>query len=418
MLRALCSRDVGPIPALDLTFNPRMNLLTGDNGLGKSFLLDLAWWALTRTWAGEPAHPRISEPPAEATQLEPLIRWQVAGKTGVGDPPESSYVFSEQKWTMPAGRPPEVGLVVYLRADGGCAVWDRVRSRGQRAFLFSKAALWRDGLRDEATGNVQCNGLLRDWIDWQQRDGEEFRALRGVLAVLAPGSQERFEPGPPTRLSIDNVQDIPTLRMDYGLVPLVHASAGVQRILSLAYLLIWTYYEHLRAVAQVRQEPTQRLVLLIDEVDAHLHPRWQRLIVPALLKAVESLQPKLAVQLLLTTHAPLVLASVEPLFDEAQDALILFEQEGPSVRAERQTFAPRGKVASWLTSEVFGLEQDRSIEAEQAIHAANAWMRGERSGLPEGLRTGEEIHQRLLALLPGDDIFWPRWVVHRERETA
>lgn len=30
-----------------------MTLITGDNGLGKSFLLDVAWWALTRRWPQE-----------------------------------------------------------------------------------------------------------------------------------------------------------------------------------------------------------------------------------------------------------------------------------------------------------------------------------------------------------------------------
>jgi hypothetical protein len=28
-----------------------------------------------------------------------------------------------------------------------------------------------------------------------------------------------------------------------------------------------------------------------------------------------------------------------------------------------------------------------------------------------GLRTQDEIHRRLLALLPGLDPFWPRWMV-------
>ena len=32
---------------------PRLNLITGDNGLGKSFLLDVAWYCLTRRWPQE-----------------------------------------------------------------------------------------------------------------------------------------------------------------------------------------------------------------------------------------------------------------------------------------------------------------------------------------------------------------------------
>ncbi len=30
----------------------RLNIFTGDHGLDKSFVLDLAWWALTETWFG------------------------------------------------------------------------------------------------------------------------------------------------------------------------------------------------------------------------------------------------------------------------------------------------------------------------------------------------------------------------------
>ena len=42
---------------MEIHFKPRMNFLTGDNGLGKTFLLDIAWWVLTRTWARMPAIP-------------------------------------------------------------------------------------------------------------------------------------------------------------------------------------------------------------------------------------------------------------------------------------------------------------------------------------------------------------------------
>ena len=43
MLEHLELENVGPAPEMALDLAPRMNLITGDNGLGKSFLLDVAW---------------------------------------------------------------------------------------------------------------------------------------------------------------------------------------------------------------------------------------------------------------------------------------------------------------------------------------------------------------------------------------
>lgn len=59
MLNSLKLEGIGPAERLAVDFKPRLNFLTGDNGLGKSFVLDIAWWSLTRTWArGVMAAPR------------------------------------------------------------------------------------------------------------------------------------------------------------------------------------------------------------------------------------------------------------------------------------------------------------------------------------------------------------------------
>ena len=50
MLEALTLRNVGPASEMSMELGSRLNIVTGDNGLGKSFLLDVAWWALTRKW--------------------------------------------------------------------------------------------------------------------------------------------------------------------------------------------------------------------------------------------------------------------------------------------------------------------------------------------------------------------------------
>lgn len=66
---------------------------------------------------------------------------------------------------------------------------------------------------------------------------------------------------------------------------------------------------------------------------------------------------------------------------------------------------------NWLVSRSFGLGQARSVAAERAIKAAQAWRRGERAQLPKGLDSQAAIHQQLLKTLPGGDHFWPDWIV-------
>lgn len=422
MLGDLHLRGVGPTPHLDIDFAQRLNVLTGDNGLGKSFLLDVAWWSLTGTWSGIPAWPRQDF-------KRRGMAWTVIGKTGKGARKKSEFDPHRQLWSWPSGRPSMPGLTVYARIDGSFSVWDPARNYWHRhnpsepeashrsdAFHFSSAELW-EGLSYE--GKVVCNGLIRDWVSWQLMDDgspqSPFQMLLRVLEGLSPSREEPLKPGRPTRLSIEDVRDYPTIHLPYGYIPVVHASAAMKRILGLAYLIVWTWHEHVRASKLLGQRPDRRFVLLIDEVETHLHPQWQRRIVRALIEVIEGLARNTSVQTLLTTHSPLVLASLEPFFDEERDALFLFELEGQQVHLRHLPWVKQGDANDWLTSDVFRLEQPRSLEAERAVEAAEAFMRGERKVLPEGLSTQEEIHTELQRLLPEQDPFWPRWIVAREK---
>ena len=76
-----------------------------------------------------------------------------------------------------------------------------------------------------------------------------------------------------------------------------------------------------------------------------------------------------------------------------------------------EPWAKQGDVVNWLVSDAFGLRQARSLEAERAIEAAEAWMRGDKAALPEKLRTQAAIHKELQRVLPGHDDFWPRWII-------
>jgi hypothetical protein len=460
MLKSLELHNVGPLKrGLSASFGERLNVFTGDNGLGKSFLLDISFWALTGQW---PAN-RTAIPEPGAARKKPTITYQVLGKKGKPEPKTARYSLPTQSWIRPKGRPAMPGLVIYAAVDGGFAVWDPARnywrsiepedsgpSEQPRAYQFTPGSL-ADGLRED--GRVLCKGLIDDWVNWYYQGTSSsvsgscsaswsgssaassssssvsstssmpslssapsrhaFSLLEEVVAELSH-PQEPIRPAAPVRVFLNDSREYPVLEFSYGKVAYPHWPAGVKRIVGLAYLLVWSWNEHIQAAELRHEEPTDRIILLIDEIESHLHPRWQRTILPALLKVTERLRARLQVQVELSTHSPLILASLEPHFDTARDRLFWFDLQSGVVRFREHPWAIQGDVVGWLTSDVFGLEQARSREAEAAIEAAEALLRGETEGLPEGLQTEQEIDEALRKYLPGMDPFWPRWSVEVE----
>ncbi len=265
-------------PAKQISFEPaeRLSLITGDNGLGKTFLLESAWWALTGQWAGLPVYPRQDAKDAKIT-------FQIAGEKSKSEKGSINYNWNTHSWPFPKKRPTIPGLIVYARVDGSFAVWDPVRNyspteRGtvgaRRLFVFTRRQVW-DGLDGE------IEGLIRDWGRWQSNpEKHPFETFKKVLHRLSPPDLGPLEPGELQRVP-DDPRDIPTLKYPYGEVPIVCASAGVRRILTLAYLIVWAWNEH-KIHSDLAHNPHQkRMVVLVDEMEAHLHPLWQRVVLPA-----------------------------------------------------------------------------------------------------------------------------------------
>ena len=320
---------------------------------------------------------------------------------------ESTYSARDQGWTGQPGRPWSPGLVIHAHGDGGFSVWDPARNYWKRrgnidvqdrlpGYVFSPQEVWTGlSAEIEGRGTRVCNGLLDDWSSWIREKGDNARRMSEVVGALAVRG-EPWEVGPLLRLSVDDAQDIPSIRTDYSrAVPIVHASSAVRRIAGLAYMLVWAWSEHERAAEQLALRVTRQVILLFDEIDAHLHPRWQRTIVPAILGVMDRLTDSdSSVQLIGATHSPLVLASVEPHFDEERDRLFHLDFRDGRVRLDIVPWAPQGDALNWLVSDVFGLRQARSVEGPNAaIDAAQAYMRGDTLQCPEDLREPERIHE-------------------------
>ena len=412
-------REIGPANHFEYEPADRLNIITGDNSLGKTFILESIWWALTGNWLGAAVLPRKNVP-----KSKPLISFRIRTMGGKDAEYEAKYNWDRQLWVSKKERESLPGLVIYARFDGSFAVWDPARTYQVEGFglvapkghiFLSNTQIW-DGVRRDADGGRTqwvCNGLIRDWVSWQTspRFSDRFASLVACLRSMSPDASEPLSPGQPVRLPHDT-QEVPTLTMPYGEVPVLHASAGIQRVIGLCYIMVWAWHEHLMHSATVRREPQRRLVLLIDEVEAHLHPRWQRLIVPGIMEAIQELSSALTPQIHIATHSPMVMASAEPLFDEDTDDLHHLKLLGKNVVLEELPFVKRGTADRWLTSDVFSLPFARSIEAERAISDATQLQEADS---PIDSDAIQGVHDRLVKYLALDDTFWPRWTYFAEK---
>ncbi|MBS3977466.1 MAG: AAA family ATPase [Syntrophomonadaceae bacterium] len=397
---------LGPTRKMELIPARRLNIITGDNGLGKSFLLECAWWALTGTWPGIPAYPKKS---AGTKKEHPAITFELSGTNSQIKETRILYDFNSRTWPKPKKRPTISGLMVYARVDETFAVWDPAHFNNSNdaaaPLVFTGNQVW-DGL----TGSIE--GLIRDWVKWQNMPAKyPFDIFCQVLNRLSPPDLGGFTPGEPVRIPNDP-RDIPTIKHPYGLTPLLYASAGVRRIITLAYLMVWVWHEHRIQSELSSASPASRMVVMIDEIEAHLHPKWQRAILPAMLDVQKAMAHDLDIQFLITTHSPLIMVSAEPEFDDDCDKLFHLDL-GPNneVTLDEKNFTVFGQVNSWLTSPVFELRHARSREAEQAIEAAKKIQLSTKVDLAEL----KEINDRLLKYLAADDAFWPRWVYFAEK---
>lgn len=404
-LSCLETHGIGPADHMSMKPADRLTLITGDNGLGKTFLLECSWWALTGTWAERPIYPVATN---KKKKVE--IKFSIKAEHSKAIQKTTAFDWEKLAWSRTDSRTAIPSLIVYARVDGSFAIWDPVRhfsqdNHTQKNNMFTSSEIW-----DGYSGRIE--GLVRDWVRWQASPSKyPFEIFVQVLKKLSPPDLGPLEPGEPTRIPGDP-RDIPTLKHPYGLTPIFYSSAGVKRIITLAYLIVWAWSEHLVAAKLRQSAPEQRIVVLIDEMEAHLHPHWQRTVLPAIMAIGDILSPKVKFQFLVATHSPLVMASSETLFNSEIDSLLHLDlDKNGKVNLRELDYIQFGDVSSWLTSPIFELRHARSTEAEKTIEEAKELQLKKHVTKAEV----EDISRQLQKYLSSDDKFWPRWISFAEQ---
>lgn len=110
---------------------------------------------------------------------------------------------------------------------------------------------------------------------------------------------------PDMRLTFNSVDDKMNIYVDTdtGTVPLESVSQGTGSVVSWIGTLLERMYE---VHASLENPESGGALVLIDEIDAHMHPKWQRLFVSAFREMFPS------VQIVATSHSPLLVGSLTP----------------------------------------------------------------------------------------------------------
>ncbi len=105
-----------------------------------------------------------------------------------------------------------------------------------------------------------------------------------------------------------------------------------------------------------RPNTEQPFVLFLDEVDVHLHPSWQRKVLPA----VQKLFPN--AQIFATTHSPFVVGSV------SEGWIYRFDIDtAEAARFTEQFEAQSGNSIEWILDEILGVPQQFDVATEEKL---------------------------------------------------
>ncbi len=307
--------------AFDLTLEPDLTVLFAENGGGKTAVLTALSVGLTPFQSGTPRGLKLDprRDPRQVTldergRREPAGPCTLAWTGDVGARagaywsstanPASNRKSADHRQVLdameqvrvPGARWPLFAFYGVDRMGRGLASTKPVPSRPDRWEGY--AGSLNAAQDDSALLTWLLEEILADTVRRQEGEAERFlaSAVMDTLAKATPGVERAW---------YDPRERSPVVRFESGEVaPWQELSDGFHIYLALVADIAR------RAVMLNEQDGGEAPalvegVVLIDEIDLHLHPRWQRVV----LDGLRTVFPRL--QFIVTTHSPQVLSSAE-----------------------------------------------------------------------------------------------------------
>ena len=187
-------------------------------------------------------------------------------------------------------------------------------------------------------------------------DKARFEAMVSAIAALLPGvSRQDIDVRGPELPGLSKLQRGIHVRTPSGQVALADLSIGYQTMVAWTADLAWRLFGAYPNSSTPLSEPA---IVLIDEIDLHLHPQWQRSLRSHLVEHFP------AVQFIATTHSPVT--AQESI--AAGENVNVVQWDGQEAKIINNPLEPNEwRIDQVLVSDLFDFGVARSLEAEEKL---------------------------------------------------
>jgi len=418
LLERIVVENFRSLRSADIPLHSRLIVLVGENGSGKTAILEAIAAALAPVVAslgGSPRKPLIDFEDFHRlpklnedgiSEVERFVRfhaWTTEGQSwhimySVDDAREMRVKVERDQPAIEdvvrsLSRHDELPLIAYYGVARG-ARWP-AKSGPQRR--YSMAGHYHSNDRRVGyTDSLTARAVFDDVEQWfevyeslelrrQRETGHEIRdprleTIRRAVAKIIPEADNLRVMGLPPRLHADfqNNSEQQTL-------PIANLSAG---FLSLMTIVMDMARRMAELNPHLDNPLTARGVVLIDEIDLHLHPRWQQTVITAL----ESTFPQ--IQFILTTHSPQIISTVD-----AENVRILTWRDG-KVEAHPSS-SMEGARSGRVLGEVFGVDERPPANVSPFVKTLVRYRQVVNEGGWDGAEA-QDLLQELHELSPDD----------------
>lgn len=410
------------IESLELALDPRFTLLVGDNGSGKTSILSavsvaLGTWNVSgivrgaRQWRNIMDHEireTLGKDENGERQFVVAGPVQITATGSIGGRPARSWTRRKRarksktvdQWNEKieadivaavAAREQKAEALPLLAYYGAGRAWLPSNEREQADLTGDLKSRPEDGYYDCLNERIRIKDMLK-WFVLQAAKRDEkgqfkpaFEAVRLAMKRGIPGVDEIYW---------DHTKGEVVVIIQGKAQPFTNLSDGQRTMAStLADMAIRAVAlnAHLLGTGNGGVHPEWVLdqtpgVVLIDEVDVHLHPEWQRTVVKDLLSTF----PK--VQFICTSHSAQVMGEVPAMMDDGQVGQVwILGPEGPRKPAVNyadsnwnlehqmgpQVDARNSRVRALLSKAQAAMMNQELESAETALSTARELMGGE-----------------------------------------